>query len=151
MLIPFSSNITSPMVPVIGSLIDTLGELQRKGKDILRWGTSPDVKDVWLALQCEIALEKFFWGRVHPWGMEHQTFLQLRQFAAILGPGHNAPSTSLTDQLGFLATEDWTESLGPNSSLPPFGIWTNHRIQVILFSHNFLCTERGGSSSHDKP
>lgn len=132
MVVPFRDNITRRMIPVISHIIDKLILLMKHGKDILESKAMPTQGGLWTSLQFECALEKFFWGKLNSVGMNWATYNLLKEHSVNLGPGHNVPTRSNTDHLGFLCLCNFEESLGRTSELPPFRIWTSFQIQVTI-------------------
>jgi hypothetical protein len=131
MLVPFASNVIGIMTPILGSLVDKLGALLSNYSAAARTDeTVVQVQDIWESLQCELALEKFIWGRIQSLGMFHTCYRSLKLYSVNLGPGNNAPSRCATDRLGFLALTRYTETTSSDSALPPFGIWTRAKLQV---------------------
>ena len=98
MLLPFVGNATRKMEPVLRQLILLL----RNYHDGWSPENVPAVGDVWQCLQSELALEKFFWGRIQGNKMHMYSLKQLSLLSVNLGPGINVPSLCLTDDLGFL-------------------------------------------------
>lgn len=133
MLVPFLSNVTLRMLPVIGSVIDRLGVLRQTALRSLTHAQAVKIDEIWQALQYELALEKVFWGQTKFFGMDFETYRDLKALARSLGPGHDMYSdTCSTDHQGFLVINDWNSGIGPLSPLPPLGIWTRSNIQVSL-------------------
>lgn len=128
MLVPFSGRVSHYMAPVIGALVDKLSSISQRKQ--MSQSNVPTIHDVWAALQCEMALEKFTWGKLQTLGMSYGTFLMVKQYAVNVGPGHNVPGRSKTDELGFLALSKYDECTDPLTPLPPFGIWTTKHEQV---------------------
>ena len=85
---------------------------------------------VWDAVQCEVALEKFFWGKVQRFGLKRSAQVLIRQLAVNLGPGHNVPGRCDTDQSGFLKLVDAHVSGVLAYEMPPIDLWVDNSTQV---------------------
>ncbi len=128
MLIPFRTSVTGIVAEVCGRFVVMLEEKLQLGGQ-LAIGTKE--QDIWEALQCEVSLEKVFWGDLRSTGMSRHAYGQLKPVSVNLGPGHNVPSMCKTDELGFLALTHYAESVTDTSPLPPFGTWTASVLQVV--------------------
>lgn len=131
MLVPFSCNASAMVGTVCKHIIK---QLEEKFQLTTQGGARE--QDAWEALQCELALEKVFWGALRSTGMRRGAYGQLKAFSVNLGPGHNVPSRCRTDELGFLALTHHTEAVTDTSPLPPFGTWTTSDVQVVCMSAN---------------
>ena len=131
MLVPFATSVTKLMIPVLGHIIDQLSGLLRLGCEMVA-GKPSDLTDghIWDALQCELALEKFFWGKIQRFGFTSAAYLLAKQLAVNLGPGHNILGRSATDESGFLKLSYLAEAGVLSSREPPISLWVTNRTQV---------------------
>ena len=116
--------------PVIEQVVQKLDALQRT--------QTGHIHQVWEALQLELTLEKLFWGTIKTFGVTRAAYVLLRQYAVNLGPGHNVPSRSKTDEKGCITLTHWRESINTPDMLPSFSIWTTHHVQVGATLANIL-------------
>jgi len=132
MLVPFRGNVTEKMVSCIKSLISVVDRMRTS------WtvGKVSPPDDVWRCLQAELALEKFFWGRID-WGrLDNRGYTHLKKQSVMLGPGHEDPEdTCLTDSLGFLALSgECLPTTGQAAPIPPPQLWTAHWLQQRMLT-----------------
>lgn len=87
-------------------------ELERLLEQFQKTG---NVEATWCAFQLELASEKLLWGR--------PLCSMSSRYSVNLGPGVLATSRSVTDDLGFLALEEWSSCLSGEDNIPPYCIW----------------------------
>ena len=131
MLVPFEKG-TNRIIQTVGfwitkSLIEFLDQFSATG----------NIEGIWKSFQLELAAEKILWG--------YPLSFRSHLYSVGLGPGKLNPSFSLTDQLGFLALNAWSSSMGSEDSIPPCEIWTKsplicEKIKRSVGMHDVLCS-----------
>ena len=124
MLVPFGKDIGGMVRKPITEILEYLASIN----------ANPDYSQgtLWKCLQIELLLQKIFWGQIFKWRLDYNTWDEVKQISVNIGPGENRIGRSQTDSLGFMALNDWTETITLQSTLPPFSIWTRQQRQVSL-------------------
>lgn len=134
------------MVPCIAHLIDVLEDRRT------HWvvGEVAPPAAVWTSLQAELALEKFFWGRLDWQGMNWRDYALLKRQSVLLGPGQEVhQDVCRTDRLGFLALSDQPEQdTLLAAEMPPPTLWTKHWMQQRMMTRIWEVRRAATLSSH---